>query len=106
MLTVERTTHIGASGCAPYQRDRAPRSDDLLSRGAAEGMRLELQVYSLQIPVAEDLDRTTLPDRAGTDQFLRPDRAAVGDQLPPPGGGNHLVRHLERGLGPLPLGQP
>src|SRR5690606_31599173 len=106
MLTVERTTHIGASGCAPYQRDRAPRSDDLLSRRAAEGMRLELQVYSLQIPVDEDLDRTTLPDRAGTDQFLRPDRAAVGEQLRQPVEVHHLVLDLERVLEPLHLGQP
>src|SRR5690606_20241909 len=73
--------------------------------GAAEGVRGDLQIYTLQIPVAEDLDSVALPDSARTDQFLRVDRPTGGEQFRQPVQVHHLVLDLEAVPEPLQLRQ-
>ena len=50
-----------------------------------------------QVAGAEHLDRCTLADRAGRDQLVHADRAAVREQLGEPAGVDDLVLDLERG---------
>ena len=86
--------------------DRPAGGRDLVAGAAGEGVRADGQRDAVQVAVAEHLDQLVAPDRAGRDQLVRADRAALGEQPGQVAHVHHLVLDAEPVLEALELGQP
>src|SRR5215218_5677049 len=84
----------------------APGRADLLGRGSGEGLRPDVDLHATQVAGAEHLDRLAATDRAGLDQGVGVDRAALREQRRDPVEVDDLEHDLVRALEARQLRQP